>query len=130
MHRKSRCFGMVVKRHLRAGSHRQLGPPDPEENAPAIATCPLCGRPLAPGPSTDLQHPVPRSRGGRAAVPMHRVCHQKIHSVFTEAELAQTFHEWDRLRSHPAIADFIRWIARKPPAFYDRNRTTNEKRGR
>lgn len=82
------------------------------------------------GPSTDLHHPVPRSHGGRHAVPMHRVCHQKIHSVFTEAELATEYHDWDRLRGHPAIADFIRWIARKPPEYYDRNRWTNDKRRR
>ncbi len=78
----------------------------------------------------DLHHPVPRSHGGRESVPMHRICHQKIHSVFTEAELASEFHDWDRLRSHPVIADFIRWIARKPPEFYDRNRSTRAKRQR
>ncbi|MGO4331692.1 HNH endonuclease [Cupriavidus sp. 2TAF22] len=118
---------MVVKRHLRAGQDHQQGPP---AGAPAAAApCPLCGRPLAPGPSIDLHHLVPRSQGGRDAVAMHRVCHQKIHSVFTEAELARTYHDWDRLRAHPAMADFIRWIARKPPEYYDRSRATRSRRG-
>ncbi|MDT6960440.1 HNH endonuclease signature motif containing protein [Cupriavidus sp. SZY C1] len=120
---------MVVKRRLRAGKVSQPGPPDVAPASPA-ATCPLCGRPLLDDASTDLHHPVPRSRGGRAVVAMHRVCHQKIHSVFTEAELATTWHDWDALRAHPAMADFIRWIARKPPGFYDRSRTTNARRGR
>lgn len=120
---------MVVKRRLRAGQPEQVGPPDTPA-MPAGAICPLCGRPLLDDASTDLHHPVPRSHGGRDVVPMHRVCHQKIHSVFTEAELASTYHHWPALRDHPAIADFIRWIARKPPGFYDRNRTTNARRGR
>lgn len=119
---------MVVKRHLRAGRRDQAGPPDDPQASTGL--CPLCGRSLPPGPTVDLHHPVPRSHGGRESVPMHRVCHQKIHSVFTEAELASEFHDWDRLRAHPAIADFIRWIARKPPEFYDRNRSTREKRQR
>ncbi|WP_455283700.1 HNH endonuclease [Cupriavidus necator] len=119
---------MVVKRSLRSGRASQLGPPPPD--SPAGTRCPLCGRELVPGPSTDLHHPVPRSHGGREVVPMHRVCHQKIHSVFTEVELATTFHDWHALRRHPAMAEFIRWIARKPPEYYDRNRSTRARRGR
>ncbi|MBY4897220.1 HNH endonuclease [Cupriavidus sp. AU9028] len=121
---------MVVKRRLRAGQLGQHGPPSPAETGAGQTTCPLCGRPLVAGPSVDLHHPVPRSRGGREVVPMHRICHQKIHSVFTEAELEQQYYDMERLRGHPAIADFIRWIARKPPEYFDRSRTTREKRGR
>ena len=128
---------MVVKRRLRAGKAAQVGPPDVSSDiaragaaAPGHACCPLCGRPLLDDASTDLHHPVPRSRGGREVAAMHRVCHQKIHSVFTEIELATTYHDWNALRAHPAMADFIRWIARKPPGFYDRSRTTNARRGR
>ncbi|WER45288.1 HNH endonuclease [Cupriavidus sp. WKF15] len=120
---------MVVKRSLRAGRPDQLGPPEPTPDD-AAGRCPLCGRPLVEGPSTDLHHPVPRSHGGHDTVPMHRVCHQKIHSVFTEAELAGGFHDWEALRHHPAMADFIRWIARKPPEYNDRSRHTNARRGR
>lgn len=105
-------------------------PADSPGAAAGPAPCPLCGRELVPGPSTDLHHPVPRSHGGREAVLVHRVCHQKIHSVFTEAELARDYADWDRLRQHPDIAAFIRWIARKPPTFFDRSRTTNDKRHR
>lgn len=121
---------MVVKRHLRTGQRTQAGPLAPAEQPAPDTRCPLCGRLLVPGPSTDLHHLVPRSHGGRDAEPMHRVCHQKIHSVFTEAELASTFHDWARLRAHPAIADFIRWVARKPPEYFGRNRTTRDKRQR
>lgn len=120
---------MVVKRRLRASHDDQRGPPSTPPT-PADAICPLCGRPLLADASTDLHHPIPRSHGGRQVVPMHRVCHQKIHSVFSEAELATTYHDWDALRTHPVIASFIRWIARKPPGFYDRSRTTNARRGR
>lgn len=50
---------------------------------------------------------------------MHRICHDKIHATLSEAELRDHFHTPERLREHPQIAAFLRWIARKPPEFVD-----------
>ena len=62
--------------------------PDPATDPRSdLSTCPLCGRPLIPGPSVDEHHLRPRSQGGRDTVRMHRVCHSKIHSLFTEQVL-------------------------------------------
>ncbi|MDZ5647579.1 HNH endonuclease signature motif containing protein [Nitrospirillum sp. BR 11828] len=82
--------------------------------------CALCDRPLVPGPSVELHHLVPRSEGGRVTVPLHRVCHRKIHAELTERELAVAYATVEALRAHPAIAAFIRWVANKPPEFTTR----------
>jgi 5-methylcytosine-specific restriction endonuclease McrA len=108
---------MVARRSLRVT-------PDELERAPtatasARGDCPLCGRPLPDGPTVDLHHPVPRSLGGEASVPMHRICHRKLHASFTERELAGFGDDWARLRAQPGIAAFVGWVARRPPDFYD-----------
>lgn len=48
---------------------------------------------------------------------MHRICHRKIHAVLDEREIARRYASIEALRAHPAIAAFIRWIARKPSTF-------------
>ncbi|MAC12171.1 MAG: HNH endonuclease [Sphingorhabdus sp.] len=78
--------------------------------------CWLCGRPLSR--KVEYHHPVPKSRGGRATVPVHPICHRTLHATFSNAELERQFSEPDKLRAHPDIAKFLRWIARKPPDFH------------
>lgn len=95
-------------------------------NAPAF--CPLCGRELEPGPSVDDHHLMPCSQGGKASTPVHRICHRKIHATFSERELATHYNTWDALRTHPEIAAFVRWVANKPPAFYDNSRKPARRR--
>lgn len=89
--------------------------------------CPLCGRPLLDDRSVNEHHPVPKSRGGRVTVRIHVVCHTKIHSVFTEKELADRYHDFAELRAHEEMAKFIRWVRRKPLDFRVRHRPHGEK---
>ncbi|WKB52598.1 HNH endonuclease signature motif containing protein [Eleftheria terrae] len=81
--------------------------------------CPLCGRPIVPGPSADEHHLVPKSEGGRDKTLVHRVCHRKIHATFSEKELARGYASWEALRGHPEIASFVQWVRKKPPEFND-----------
>ena len=97
---------------------------------PELPPCPLCGRPLVPGPSVDLHHLVPRTYKGREAVPMHRICHAKIHAVLSERELRDHYHTPERLRKHPQIAAFLRWVVRKPPEFMDGHHAPKRRRDR
>ncbi|HYD31049.1 MAG TPA: HNH endonuclease [Azospirillaceae bacterium] len=83
------------------------------------APCPLCGRPLVPGPSVNEHHLVPRTCKGRETVTLHRICHDKIHAVLSERELARRYNTIERLKGHPELAAFLRWVARKPPEFVD-----------
>lgn len=93
--------------------------------------CPLCGRPL--GLRVEDHHLVPRTYKGRATVPLHPICHRKIHSVFTERELKDHFHTIERLQENPDIAAFVAWLAKKPPDFHERtaaSRALKDKRRR
>lgn len=85
---------------------------------PADETCWLCARAL--GRRVEWHHPVPKSRGGRAVVPLHPICHRAIHANFSNVELARSGNSTAALRANPEIAKFLRWIAAKPPDFHVR----------
>lgn len=85
---------------------------------------------MVPGPSVDRHHLVPRSLGGKEAVWLHRVCHQKIHSVLTERELAHGYSTFEALRGHGEIARFVAWIQRKDPELVLRHRDHRDRRRR
>lgn len=85
-------------------------------------TCALCGREL--GRKIEKHHLVPKSRGGRHVVPVHPICHRIIHSTFSETELAVLYHTPERLRDHPDVARFIRWLRGKPADFHKRTAKT------
>ena len=91
--------------------------------------CPLCGR-LLGSVNVDRHHLVPKTFKGTEQFPIHKICHRKIHSVFTERELFNAFNTWEALRQHPEIRTFIGWVLKKDPAFYVRTASTNEKRRR
>ena len=109
---------MVARRSLRVTAEAGAPPAAP----PPERRCPLCGRELPDGPTVDRHHPVPKALGGTATVAMHRICHRTLHATFTERELAAYGHDWAALRGHPLIARFVRWVARRPPAFHDGTR--------
>lgn len=79
--------------------------------------CWLCSRPL--GRRVERHHPLPKSRGGRATVPVHPICHRAIHANLSKAELAKG-ETAEVLRGHPNMAKFLRWIADKPADFHAR----------
>ena len=80
--------------------------------------CWLCARPI--GRRVEWHHPIPKSRGGRATVAVHPICHRTLHATFTNAELARRGAEAEALRQEPAIATFVDWVANKPPDFHAR----------
>jgi 5-methylcytosine-specific restriction endonuclease McrA len=104
--------------------------PEPPASTPLPdPACPLCGR-LLGTVNIDRHHLVPRSFKGKEQFPIHKICHRKIHSAFTERELLQAYHTWEALRGHEAIRSFIDWVANKPPGFYTRTHTSNKKKFR
>ena len=74
---------------------------------------------MIPGPSVNEHHLVPRTYKGTETVRMHRVCHGKIHAVFSEKDPRDYYHTVARLRAHPEIQKFIRWVRKKHPEFDD-----------
>ncbi|MCL5778480.1 HNH endonuclease [Limibaculum sp. FT325] len=85
--------------------------------------CPLCGRPIPPGAKRSAHHLVPRLKGGARGpvVLLHQICHNEIHASMTEAELARGHASIEALRTHPRIARFVEWVARRDPAFHSRS---------
>ncbi len=81
--------------------------------------CPLCLRPIPPGVPQSLHHLTPKLRGGKGGpvVLMHHICHKEVHAALTEAELARRYNTAEELRSHPRLARFAAWVARRPPEF-------------
>lgn len=91
--------------------------------------CPICNRELGSKDHISKHHLTPKSQGGRYSetILIHNICHQKIHSVFTEKELKEEFHSVEKLIGHEEIAKFIKWVAKKDPDFYQRNRRMKRK---
>lgn len=80
------------------------------------AGCWLCGRPL--GARVQHHHPVPRAKGGRDTVSLHPICHRTIHAHLSNPALARLNGSHEGLLEVPAIADFVRWVAERPPDFH------------
>jgi hypothetical protein len=83
--------------------------------------CLLCDRPLAS--PYNRHHLLPLSKGGRGTttILLHKVCHDKIHSVFTEMDLKRHYNTIERLKENEEIANFIKWVSKKEPQFYDKS---------
>ena len=83
--------------------------------------CPLCERELVP--PCNRHHLLPLSKGGRGTttILLHKVCHDKIHAVFTEMELKRHYHTIEKLRENGEMAAFIKWVQKKEPEYYDKS---------
>ncbi len=89
--------------------------------AEEVPICALCERELAR--PFNRHHLLPLSKGGRGTttIYLHKICHDKIHAVFTEMELKQHFHTIDRLQQNEEIRSFIQWVKKKEPEYYDQS---------
>jgi hypothetical protein len=85
--------------------------------------CPICVRLLGDVNVQD-HHLIPKELGGKETIPVHKMCHQKIHATFTNRELLHKYHTVDAIRSHPEMVKFIDWIKHKSPSFYLKNDDT------
>ncbi len=90
--------------------------------------CPLCGRELSE--PANKHHLIPVSKGGKntETILLHKICHDKIHAVFTENELKRHYNTIALLQQHEEIAAFIKWVRKKEPEFYDKSVKTRSRR--
>lgn len=78
-----------------------------------------------PEETISRHHLIPKAKKGKETVPLHQLCHNKIHSLFTEKELERQYYTLELLRQHADIQAFMSWVKPKPPSFFVR---TKEKR--
>lgn len=88
----------------------------PEQNE---NQCPLCSRELAEPISK--HHLIPLSKGGKdtPTVPMHKICQNKIHAVFTETELKNYYFTVERILENDEMQKFVKWVKKKELSFND-----------
>ena len=92
-----------------------------------VGQCPICGRDMEEGSSIDRHHFTPKSEGGKAMDYIHRVCHTKIHSLFTNKELATHYDTPEKLLENIHVQRFVKWIRKKGPSFYTKNKRRRTK---
>jgi hypothetical protein len=104
---------------------------EPASTAPAC--CELCGREM-----DDLtkHHLIPRTRHRNKRMKREyarnemlsrilwvcRPCHNHIHAVFSEKELASHYNTREALLAHEEISRFVDWIRGKPSGFKPQSR--------
>ena len=93
-----------------------------------IGICPICDREMWEGKFVDKHHFYPKCMGGKDTEWLHKICHRKIHSVFTEKELALVYNNPNVIINHVEFVKFRKWISKKSPDFFDRNDTHSRKR--
>lgn len=87
--------------------------------------CPICDRPLS---NADKHHLIPKCKKGSDTVEIHKVCHRKIHSLWTENELRDYYHTVERIREHPDMEKFIKWLKKKPDDYYTGTKDSNTRK--
>lgn len=92
--------------------------------------CPICQREMIAGNSIDEHHLVPKTFKGKETVVIHKVCHRKLHSVFTEREMKNHYHTIERLVEHEEIQKFAKWVSKKHPEYYDSSIETASRKGK
>ena len=58
---------------------------------------------------------------------LHRVCHDKIHSIFTDKELARDYNTVEKLMQDERMIKFGKWVHKKVANFTDPSIMTNTK---
>jgi hypothetical protein len=86
----------------------------------------MCKREL--GGYSTAHHLVPKERGGKETIDLHKICHNKIHSTFTNYELEKYYHTIERLLENDDIRNFMKWLQNKPIDFYIGSKDTNDRK--
>jgi len=100
------------------------------KQAEDIGSCLICDRNMIKNRFVDDHHLIPKCKNGRYSdkITIHRICHSKIHSIWSESELAGHYHTVERILTHPDMKKFVKWLAKKPPEFYTKTKLSNTRR--
>lgn len=73
------------------------------------------------GKSVDRHHWIPKKEGGADWSHLHRICHKKLHSLFSEKELASAFSTPQALLRQPDMVNFVSWVRKQPAGYVGRH---------
>lgn len=89
-----------------------------------MVICPICNR-IQDDLNSDLHHLIPKKYKGKETIRLHKICHQKIHSLWTEKELAVEYNTIEKIINNDKIKEFINWVKNKDPNFYVSHKDNN-----
>jgi hypothetical protein len=105
--------------------------PEPIRLPPQPDQCELCRRlvpltrhhliPKALHNKPYVQKQFAKSERITATLWVCRACHNQIHRLFSEKELALTYNSREALLSDERLQTFVAWLASKPPGFTPRH---------
>jgi len=95
-----------------------------------IGNCVICGREMIKDVYINRHHLIPKAKNGKHTeqITIHTVCHNKIHSIWPESDLAGYYHTVDRILTNHDMQVFIKWLSTKPPDFYVKTKMTKCRR--
>ena len=80
--------------------------------------------------SNDDHHLIPKCKKGKDVIRIHKICHRKIHSLWTEKELVDYYHTLTRIREHDEMIKFIKWVSKKPDDYYSGTKDSNVRKSK
>lgn len=100
-----------------------------DKNPEYRGLCPICDRPMYElQGSINRHHFVPKSKGGKEQEFAHTICHNQIHALWSETELARQYSDPELIRADPDMQKFIKWVQKKDPLFYEKTRRSNRRK--
>ncbi|WP_339487126.1 hypothetical protein [Pseudomonas sp. EL_65y_Pfl2_R95] len=105
--------------------------PEPTRLPPQPEACELCARkalltrhhliPKSLHNKTYVQKRYAKTERITATLWLCRACHNQVHRLFTEKELALSYNTRDSLLSDERLRTFVVWLADKPAGFHPRH---------
>jgi len=95
-----------------------------------IGQCSICLRDMIDGYSVDRHHLIPILKGKKSGptIKIHRICHEKIHSIWTENEIAKKYNSPELIRASEEMKEFLEWIQKQKIDLYSPTKMSNKKR--
>jgi len=78
--------------------------------------CPICNR-FVPDISIEKHHLVPKSKKGKITIDLCCSCGDAIHQFISISDLNSHYNTIEKIKQHPKIVNWIKWISKKPNDF-------------
>lgn len=89
--------------------------------------CSICKREMMEDSFND-HHLIPSTFGGKEKIPLHKICHNKLHHTFSEREMVNYYHTIERILENEEIQKFVKWIRKKDIYYYSKNKDTKKRK--